>query len=440
MQDYAQQENEFQAGIPPRLVSIFYSVFDATRGPKVVFEVPEGSIIPREGTTPIIDFDSISEYVIPKTQLCGHLVVICTDSYKVMGFPVLIEDMKYENSMRSKFMFNLSFVFDRGADTSSYEPVVRKVARVLQTLEIESGFLYDKETKDFMYNIIEQLLEDLNSYCECQIPITPCNTSINLKLFPTYRNPSPVYDYQVPICTVNLKLLMDDNWDITMKKIATRINGIHHVKKIAELADVDYILARKFKPEITKVIEDETIQRECLSYVRKKGTIPPPFAKLFSLYCLLKLGLTLKQWINDNKEISALNIDIRRFISFGVIKGFIYRVHKYPILPENYNPQNPTIAKLRGFLNGKHHYDEICSMEGCSVRELDELLSTEPEVKFILQGKEYVNHIDEDSTNNRASNLEWCTLSENNQHSVSLGLWKQQRTARQIFDDGSFHP
>jgi nitrogen permease regulator 2-like protein len=134
MQDYAQQESEFQAGIPPRLVSVFYSVFDQNLGPKVIFEVPEGSIIPKGNSPPIIDFDSISEYIIPKPQLCGHLVNICTESYKVMGFPVNIrDDKKYA---RVYFMFNLSFVFEREADTSSYEPVVRKVARVLTSLEV----------------------------------------------------------------------------------------------------------------------------------------------------------------------------------------------------------------------------------------------------------------------------------------------------------------
>lgn len=69
-----------------------------------------------------------------------------------------------------------------------------------------------------IYAILEQLYEDLNSYSETSIPIDEFN-SIELKIFPFYPNPPTVKDWQVPVALINLNDRMDDNWDLTMKKV-----------------------------------------------------------------------------------------------------------------------------------------------------------------------------------------------------------------------------
>ncbi|KAG0326903.1 Nitrogen permease regulator 2 [Dissophora globulifera] len=501
----------------PRLLSIFYCTFHPIQGPKVLYEVPEGSILSK--TSPLVDFDSISEYLIPKVELCSKLVTILTPTCKVIGFPINLEHKKFQ---RNALMFNLAFVFDKDAETSSYEPVVRKMARVLKALEKESEFL-SRQTRlammgsgaltnphtissvplvpinshastavkaagptpvadvhtvgassapletasatalstdstdktsgstslsaisnalaaqelssngatqpaslppalpgtvstsqalpapnsilsstlmssppslssgtitsaitgppssspftqskpvstsstaaagistngaasapssqrgmtslvsllqqehadgSGMQNLIEQLIEDLNSYCECQIPIDSANT-INLKLFPTYPNPAPVYDYQVPISTVNLEALTDLSWDMTMQRIIGFINGVSSVKRIAQYADVETGLTRMcmqhllyygciimvdlfqfkniyaVKLEMMRLTEDLALQHECVSYVTLPDMHAPSFAKIFSLYCSLQYGVVLQDWIEQN-QISDFNID-----------------------------------------------------------------------------------------------------------------------------------
>lgn len=81
-------------------------------------------------------------------------------------------------------------------------------------------------------------------------------------------------------------------------------------------------------------------------------------------------------------------------ISFGVIKGLIYRVHKYPILASTNESETQSsfpsksqyhlvVNKYTGmaihpdiipYLDGKHHYDEICTDLECSPQELNEQL------------------------------------------------------------------
>ncbi|KAG5653846.1 hypothetical protein H0H81_010119 [Sphagnurus paluster] len=314
----------------PRIQSVFYSVFDVLQGPKIVYQVPEGLIaVPESAATPasptdyyhrdrcarsapsssvLFHFDDISKYVIPHRQLCGRLVTCSTKNHRVIGFPVELRG-KYE---RNYFRYNLCFVFDRSADLSCYEPIVRKVSRVLSSCEKESGFLYNPETSSAIHAILEQLYEDLNSYSETSIPIDRFN-SIELKIFPFYPNPPLVKDWMVPLALINITKRVEDNWDLTMVKVCKFIDGTNHVSRIAHLADCDIVLTR-----------------QAISHL------------------LLKPGKTVLEWMEAH-DVHHLGIDVRRFTSFGVIKGFLRRVHRYPLLPPDPTqiPTNPLDPHLR---------------------------------------------------------------------------------------------
>lgn len=84
------------------------------------------------------------------------------------------------------------------------------------------------------------------------------------------------------------------------------------------------------KPSITRLAADETIIAECGSYVTRSGFVPASWPKLLRLYSKLLPGTTVHQWIEAN-DVLSLGIDPRRFISFGIIKGFLRRVHRWPV-------------------------------------------------------------------------------------------------------------
>jgi hypothetical protein len=183
----------------PRIQSVFYAVFDEKTGPKIVYQVPEGLIssstqpnpwlssdslsspspspdpsspLPQRSNTgpsdapsrnssvslasptdyftrrgrqfpspqkrslsyqkTLFNFSDISMYVIPPSALCGRLVTCSTRRHRIIGFPVELPG----TYKRNYFRYNLCFVFERSADLSCYEPIVRKVSRVLKSCEV----------------------------------------------------------------------------------------------------------------------------------------------------------------------------------------------------------------------------------------------------------------------------------------------------------------
>ena len=80
-----------------------------------------------------------------------------------------LDDRRYE---RNEFIFNFAILLDEDAEFSTYKSVVRKLAKLFKALEEQSGWLSNEVTRAGVYALIEQVLEDLNNYSECMIPIS----------------------------------------------------------------------------------------------------------------------------------------------------------------------------------------------------------------------------------------------------------------------------
>ncbi|KAI5201904.1 nitrogen permease regulator 2 [Aureobasidium subglaciale] len=421
------------------LKAIFYARFHEEKGPTVLHQVPEGSVIPLSNTThqPLFHFPSISNHIIPRREFCDRPLSLLASHHRIIGFPVCIHNPVIYP--RSDFIFNFCLVVDEKAEWGAYASVVSKLARLMRNLEEQTGWLSKEERREGwvkagergygggnrVFAICEMVLEDLNCYCECMIPIGKAfgkeeakkvyddSNTLNLKLFPTRSPPPPIQIFHVPLSTVRFSSLQTNTWDLTVQRIIPFIDGINSVQKIATLADTDLTLTRRAlahllyygcilmlntfhfgavyaaTAEIGVFVEDAKMQDECRRYIVTpnspfKNSLPqattaaasstftpfastqaqsssftpsssfpasrnhkssnlnpstattqtqptiPSRATILHLYASLRQGLNLRDWCLAHASSLAF-IDIRRFITFGVIKGFLYRSHRYAI-------------------------------------------------------------------------------------------------------------
>ncbi|XP_077459122.1 GATOR1 complex protein NPRL2 isoform X2 [Stigmatopora argus] len=313
---------------------------------------------------------------------------------KLIGCPVCIEHKKYS---RNALLFNLGFVCDAQTNTCVLEPIVKKLSGYLTTLELESCFISNEESKQKLLPIMSTLLDDLNATGACTLPIDKSNT-IHLKLIPLRDDPPVVQDYDVPVFIQNIDHFINSQWDLTTQQILPYIDGFRHVQKISAEADVELNIVRIAvqnllyydivtlvsifqysnmyctTPKVQSLIDDKLIQEECLNYVTKLGQKTPSVRDVFQLYCGLSPGTTVRDLCSRYSQ-QLQRVDERKLIQFGLMKSLIRRLQKYPVTVVH-DDKN----KIPRFFTGCHCYDDICCKTGLSYKELDERLENDPNV------------------------------------------------------------
>jgi hypothetical protein len=395
-------------------------------GTKVIHQVPTGSITqdPSSNNEPLIQFSGVFSDILPRQSLSARSVTLLQPPYRILSHPIRLSSDSYA---RNEFFFAFSLVLSQTTDPTAYAVIVSKLAALFTNLETTSFFLSrDRSPPNTgrVFALCEILLEDLNNYCECMIPLDASNT-LNLKLFPTYQAPPMLSPQDVPLATARLDALTDSNWDITMLDILPLIDGVNSIRKIAQRADAEYKLVRKaithllyygcvilldifsfgasYAPtaEFGIFVSDRDMQEEGRLYAMVPrpgdgtGTLQGAIdgTQLVEMYASLRQGQSLRSWCLEHPALVA-GIDIRRFITFGVIKGFLYRVHKYAIamslsattngVTERNQPGKAEVdMDLEKFLDGTYCFDEICTELQISEMELLRKLKRWGDVQII---------------------------------------------------------
>jgi HNH endonuclease/NUMOD4 motif len=99
--------------------------------------------------------------------------------------------------------------------------------------------------------------------------------------------------------------------------------------------------------------------------------------------------------------------------------------------------------KMAQTINKGNGYFEVSLSDGCGKAKhftIHRLLA----IYFLdkVKGKNFVNHKDGNKLNNKLTNLEWCTKSENGEHAYKMGLNKGCPKEKRYFygKSGSKHP
>eukprot|EP00069_Balaena_mysticetus_P002210 bmy_15924T0 len=410
-----------------RIECIFFSEFHPTLGPKITYQVPE-DFISREL------FDTVQVYIITKPELQNKLITVTAMEKKLIGCPVCIEHKKYS---RNALLFNLGFVCDAQAKTCALEPIVKKLAGYLTTLELESSFVSTEESKQKLVPIMTILLEELNASGRCTLPIGMAQPLQGQqrgrggmgrwqgKVIEQRPDPPVAQEYDVPVFTKDKEDFFNSQWDLTTQQILPYIDGFRHVQKISAEADVELNLVRIAiqnllyygvvtlvsilqysnvycpTPKVQDLVDDKSLQEACLSYVTKQGHKRASLRDVFQLYCSLSPGTTVRdligrhpqqlQHVDERSEGDPLGHGRRRpgqsitpffldphprkLIQFGLMKNLIRRLQKYPVRVSREERSHP--ARL---YTGCHSYDEICCKTGMSYQELDERLENDPNI------------------------------------------------------------
>jgi hypothetical protein len=75
------------------LRAIFFAEFHPVQGPRIRCQTPRDDEVISKDV-----FDDISVFVIPKAELVGRTITVNVKGYKVVGYPVVLQDKKYKRN------------------------------------------------------------------------------------------------------------------------------------------------------------------------------------------------------------------------------------------------------------------------------------------------------------------------------------------------------
>ncbi|KHJ41958.1 nitrogen permease regulator 2 [Trichuris suis] len=363
--------------VPP-LLCLIYAEFDARVGPRIVYQVPV-EIVTKEL------FDSLSAFLIPRSELVDRLIKVDLPSLKIMGYPKAIENNKYE---RNAFIFNLCFVVANVAEVDFvYEPLVEKLAKSLEAFELECSFLSDESSRASLKPIMLQILSDLNSNGRSSIVVNE-KCEVHLKLMRFHSSVSPTLEWMAPALRRPVDASDMIRCDLVLQKLLPHINGFDTVARISATARVDLAITKRclrdamrddliclhpvfqygshyaVTPLVRKLYKDKSLQEQfCRSVAMDSQQSPVRFVDLFRLLNSIQAHMSIKEWYVRSLPRSY-GVDERKLVQMAVCHGMLRKLSGYPLLTDGRKAKIPAIL----FRTDASDFDGTVTLEQLAVK------------------------------------------------------------------------
>lgn len=384
------------------LRAVLFCEFDNSVGRTLAFQEPAGFISADE-------FDAISEFLIPKPQLCGRLLVLREEGRVVLCWPVCIEDPRYA---RNALLFSLVFVLEPGTAGAPerFGHVLEKASRHLEVLEKESRLLSGGSRE--VQHMLPQLLHDLRKHGRCSVAVDASNT---LELCLSQPMPRPAgaeqmcaQDHMAPVLVAVPDAALVRGWDLTLQKLLPHLDGSRTVASIAAAVGGDLPLVRRAldtlasggwvrlldafafsnayacTPRLTALAHAAPAAQQAAAEACGRSGAPRP-----SFACVLKLLSAFQPQPQPQpggegwRSVLAVctlhadlceRVDIRRLVQYGVLNRVLRRVHAFPLAqpPGAASPHVGPVDDWRMMhrsgatlppgtvLDGRRHMDSVC--------------------------------------------------------------------------------
>lgn len=345
----------------------------------------------------LLDFSEIRDYMVPDEQLCNRLVSLKVGEYCAVGYPISIKDSCYKRNY-FVFNFVFVFDYNKGSilyesdirrlgkmfmaleeqsrylsRLKSYETIESILQQVFQDINNYSECkipIDESNTINIKLFPIFPPPPDIKPY---DVPIS----TVNLESM-TDANWDPTMEKIIPYMNgVNSIRQISELADAKYTLVKKCIQHLMHYGCVIIIDVFQFSNIYASTPYLINLLKNPEMMKECQSYIytpyapfhnrvtshgSTSGSMQPVSASInssppsvstsissichmpsrnhyaspvviYSLYASFRQDMTVREWYNQNKKKMGY-IDVRRFITFGVIKEIIYRVHEYPIIME----------------------------------------------------------------------------------------------------------